>query len=121
MSEDALIGWLVSYNSPAGVSTELRGSKFFIAREQIRATDLVIADNSVSSPHCLVSSSGNGTIVLQDLLSENGISVKRAGSRSFEHLDESGSVASGDTVRFGSAEFLVVLVPKPLLSQKKTV
>lgn len=49
---------------------------------------------------------------VQDLLSENGISVRRAGADSFEHLDESSSVASGDTLRFGSAEFLVVLVPE---------
>jgi len=111
VSADALIGWIVIYESPGGVSTELRGSKFFISREQIRATDLVIDDPSVSSPHCLVSSSANGTLILQDLLSENGISVKRAGSASFENLDESCSVSSGDIVRFGSAEFLVVLVP----------
>ncbi len=111
VSADALIGWLVRYDSPGGVSTELRGSKFFITREQIRVTDIVVADPSVSSPHCLVSSPGNGALIVQDLLSENGISLRRAGSNSFENLDESGSVQSGDTLRFGSAEFLVVLVP----------
>jgi hypothetical protein len=108
---DTLIGWLVSYESAAGVSTELRGAKFFVTREQIRTTDLVVLDDSVSSPHCLVSTHGNGSLVIQDLLSEHGSFVKRNGSGEFQPLGEVGSVSSGDVIRFGGAEFLLVLVP----------
>jgi len=110
-SADSLIGWLVSYEAPNGTGIELRGTKFFVTREQIRASDLVVADPSLSSPHCLVSAPGNGTLIVQDLLSERGITVKRIGSHTFENLDEVGTVANGDTVKFGSAEFLVVLIP----------
>ncbi len=111
IGDQSLIGWLVSFNDKNGSSIELRGKKFFVSSERIRGNDLVLDDSSVSAPHCMVNLSGSGTLQLQDLLSDNGVHLRKGGNSEFTRIDM-GTVESGDTIKFGTAEYLVVLLPE---------
>jgi hypothetical protein len=106
-----LHGWLVNYEDKLGVAVELRDSKFFVSRERIRSTDLVVDDPSLSSPHCLVTMLQDGSMQVQDLLSEFGIFVKKYGDKEFNKILDMGTVTNGDTIRFGTVEYLLVLIP----------
>lgn len=106
-----LFGWFVSFASPEGASLELREGRFFITNSNVRRGDLVLHDDSVSSPHALVTIGSRTGLTVQDLMSENGLFIKRAGEDSFYQERETAELAHGDSVRFGNVEFLVCLVP----------
>lgn len=104
-----LAGWLVSFATPTGVSTELREGKFFVSRTQLKPSDYVIDDPSVSTPHAMVSV-GSGTLQVQDLLSEKGIMVRRRGQGNFQKAQDSVELGHGDAIRFGEVEYLICLI-----------
>jgi hypothetical protein len=109
-SGGALTGWLISFEDSKGVANELRVGKFFVSGGSLKATDLVLKHPSVSTPHALVTVSTTG-ITVQDLMSESGISIQRAGEKAFRKADEVSSLSHGDKVRFGEVEFLVSCLP----------
>jgi len=110
MRPGRLFGWLVSYESPDGRAIELREGKFFVTASSIKGSDLVLEDPSISTPHALMSISESGLLV-QDLMSDNGVFVRTEGDGDYRREDGIIRVAHGDWIRFGDVEFLVIVVP----------
>jgi pSer/pThr/pTyr-binding forkhead associated (FHA) protein len=110
MKPGRLFGWLVSYESPDGRAIELRAGRFFITATSIRGTDLILEDQSISTPHALVSINERG-LLLQDLMSERGTFVRAKGEAQYRREEGIIEVQHGDWVRFGDVEFLVTVVP----------
>lgn len=108
--EGRLMGWLVEYGSnPKGEARELRTGGFFIGAEQLRPTDLIIAHDSLSTPHCLVKGNLSGGLEIQDLMSEKGTFVKKKGEQSWQKVEHA-LVQHGDRIRLGNYEVIVCLV-----------
>lgn len=111
-AEGTIVGWLIHFGGDArGQAMELRSGKFFIGRQKLRNGDLVVADSSISTPHCLITAGAGEGLSLQDLMSEQGTFVKRARGDSYQRLDQVTFIEHGDWVRFGAYEVLVCLVP----------
>lgn len=108
-AEGVLCGWLVSYKTAKGESVELRSGKFFVTGAALKPNDLLLQDPSVSTPHALAKVDA-GSLIVRDLMSEQGVSVKRRGRNSFERCDDEVILEHGDSVRFGQVEYLVCLV-----------
>lgn len=105
-----LIGWLVSYEDPAGSAFEIREGKFFVSRTQIKGqADFIIDNESISSPHAMLRSSP-GKLMVQDLMSERGVFRRPRGTEVYRPEEESFALEHGDWVRFGDVEYLVSLV-----------
>jgi rRNA maturation endonuclease Nob1 len=105
-----LFGWFVSYLNPEGDAVELREGKFFISSEKVRKSDLVIDDPSLSSPHAMVSLFQSQGLVVQDLMSERGVFVRRKGNAAYRKEEDAVRLEHGDWLRIGDVEFLVVLI-----------
>lgn len=90
---------------------ELREGKFFVTRAQLKDNDVILDNPTVSTPHCMASVSAEGGLLFQDLMSGEGFFVRRKDSESFVREDHIVRVEHGDTVRFGSVEFLIALIP----------
>lgn len=105
-----LYGWLVSYADPAGTAIELREGKFFLTRTSLKSSDLVIADASISTPHAMFTVGVKSGLVVQDLMSDRGVFVRRADAETYKREDGAVVVGHGDWLRFGDVEFLITLV-----------
>jgi pSer/pThr/pTyr-binding forkhead associated (FHA) protein len=105
-----LFGWLVSYENPDGRAIELRAGRFFVTGTSIRPTDLILEDQSISTPHALMAITESG-LQLQDLMSERGTFVRCQGEAQYVRQDGVIEVQHGDWIRFGDVEFLVTVVP----------
>lgn len=110
MKPGRLFGWLVSYENPDGRAIELRVGRFFITGSSIRGSDLILEDQSISTPHALVAITENG-FQLQDLMSERGTFVRQQGEAQYTREDGVVEIRHGDWIRFGDVEFLVTIVP----------
>ena len=108
-----LCGWLVNYADPKGVAVELREGRFFMTRSSLKNSDLVVDDESVSTPHALISVSGPGeTVRVQDLLSDRGVFMRRRNSDNFQRISDAVNLEHGDWVRFGEVEYLLCLIAR---------
>jgi hypothetical protein len=105
-----IFGWLVSYTDPMGRSIELREGRFFVSSAQLRNTDLVLEDETVSTPHAMFTISTDGGIVIQDLKSERGVFVREPTQSTYRREYDSITLSHGDWVRFGDLEFLVSII-----------
>ena len=105
-----IFGWLVSYTDPMGRSIELREGRFFVSSAQLRNTDLVLEDDTVSTPHAMFTISTDGGIVIQDLKSERGVFVREPSQSTYRREYDSINLSHGDWVRFGDLEFLVSII-----------
>jgi hypothetical protein len=111
--EGELVGWLVSFmEDKKGVSREVRVGKFFVGAKQLRPSDFVIDDQSVSTPQCLVVCDPIRGLSVQDLMSEQGTFVKRAGTGNYERHSEQVQLKHGDFIRLGRYEMLFVALPR---------
>jgi hypothetical protein len=110
MRAGRLVGWLVSYEHPDGRAIELRAGRFFVTGTSIRPTDLILEDQSISTPHALMAISENG-LQLQDLMSERGTFVRLQGEAQYTREEGVVEVRHGDWIRFGDVEFLLTIVP----------
>lgn len=106
-----LFGWLISYENRDGRAIELRSGRFFITGTSIRDSDLILEDQSMSTPHALVSITERG-LLIQDLMSERGTFVRSEGDAQYRREEAVIEVKHGDWIRFGDVEFLVALVPE---------
>ena len=107
-----LLGWMVNYSTDSkGIAIELRGGRYFVGRQRLRDDDLVIADSSISTPHCLLFVSRSEGLRVQDLMSEHGTYVKKRGSETYNQVHDTVEVQHGDWIRFGTYEVAVCLVP----------
>lgn len=105
-----LFGWLVSYRIAEGHAVELREGKFFVTQSSLKEHDLVLEDDSVSTPHALITVHFEQGLGVQDLMSERGVHVRRRREDSYQRIAESDVLRHGDWVRFGDVEFLVSLI-----------
>jgi len=105
-----LFGWLVSYSNPEGEAIELREGKFFVTSSSLKETDLVIDDDSVSTPHAVITVSAERGLQVQDLMSEGGVFVRQRENDVYRREEEIVEVDHGDWVRFGDVEFLISLI-----------
>jgi len=106
-----LYGWLVSFASSEGAAVEIREGRFFVTSQSMRDTDLVLTDPSVSSPHALMIVSASGGLIVQDLVSAQGVFVKASGERAYRREIDPVRLYHGDYLRIGNVEFLVSLLP----------
>lgn len=104
-----LFGWLVSYSSPDGVATELREGKFFLTRSSLKSSDMIIDNPSISTPHALINVSVKDGFQVQDLMSEQGVFVRRRGEANFERCDTC-NINHGDAIKFGEVEYVLSVV-----------
>lgn len=104
-----LHGWLVNYTDPEGVSVELREGRFFASRSSLKASDLIVDDPSVSTPHALIVVGKEG-VTIQDLMSEKGVFHRAAEGVAYSKEIDSFEVHHGDWVRLGDVEFLVSMI-----------
>ncbi len=109
--QTALFGWFVSYQEAVGVSREIREGKFFVTAKSLKPNDLIIEDDSVSTPHAMITVSHELGFQIQDLMSEHGLYIKKHGSKKYEVIDDIEVVENGDWIRFGNIEFMVVIMP----------
>ena len=113
----ALVGWFVNYEGNAfGISTEIRDGRFFISKERLKPTDMLIANDTISTPHCVVRASAAEGIKVQDMFSDQGTYVRRAGSDVFYKQSGSFTLEHGDWLRLGEYEVQVCLLQ---LGQKR--
>lgn len=109
--EGGLMGWFIHYGQDAnGAATEIRTGRYFVGKENIKKSDLVLGDGSVSTPHCLIQASAQKGLKVQDLMSEHGTYVRRRNQDRFYQYTEPVTVGHGDWLRFGSYEVLVCLI-----------
>ena len=117
--EGRLIGWLVTYrNDFRGAPIEIREGRFFIGGAKLRDSDLVLADDSLSVPHCLVKAEAKDGLVVQDLMSEKGSFIKKQGSNRYELITVPTVISHGDWLKFGEYEVMACIVPTDARSQK---
>lgn len=109
-SKGRLYGWLVSYSDPRGIANELRDGKFFVSRSSLKGTDLILDDESISTPHALVGVNVNDGLMIQDLMSDRGVFVRRRTADTYQRVLESTKIEHGDWIRFGDVEFLVAII-----------
>lgn len=105
-----LFGWLVSYLESDGKAVEVREGKFFVTSMSLKQSDLVIEDRSISTPHAMIHISPDQGFLVQDLMSERGVFIRRRGSDAYRREEETVKVYHGDWIRFGDVEFLVTLI-----------
>jgi hypothetical protein len=107
-----LAGWLVSFASAQGTGVELREGKFFVTNSSLKPKDLVFDDESISTPHALMTVNSQEGVLIQDLMSEHGVHVKKLGSGKYQALNDSSLLEHGDWLKIGKLEFLVSLLPQ---------
>lgn len=105
-----LFGWLVSYSSQEGRAYELRESKFFMSGKALKANDFIIDNSSVSTPHAMVSVTRAGGFMIQDLMSDRGVFIRRKGQETYQKEDGIIKCLSGDWIRLGDVEYLLTIV-----------
>ena len=110
--EGDLVGWLIRFREDRrGISTELRSGRFFIGSQKLRSHDIVISDKTVSTPHCIATASSAEGLFVQDLMSEGGTYLRRAGQDKFIPVQNIASVGHGDWLKLGAYEVMVCLLP----------
>lgn len=108
-----LVGWFIGYGeTKAGLTYEVRTGRFLITKEALLDSDVVLEDDTLSTPHCILKASADDGISIQDLMSENGTSVKKSNRAKFQTCDGPTPLNSGDVIKLGGTEMLVVLVPQ---------
>lgn len=105
-----LCAWLISYNDPDGVATEIRSGKFFVSSAPLKSNDLIIDEPSVSMPHALVAAGDKG-VMIQDLMSDNGVFVRSFRGGEYERQEAAIRLEHGDWIKFGDVEYQVAIVP----------
>ena len=106
-----LIGWMVSYKDPKGTATELREGKFFLSRSSLKGSDLIIDDESISTPHALFGITSAGGVRIQDLMSDRGVFIRKKGNgEAYQRMLESIKLEHGDWIRFGDVEFQIAIL-----------
>ena len=106
-----LFAWLVSFDSPMLSSIEIREGQFFITSQALKDNDLLVDHPSVSTPHAMVAVGQDGGFRVRDLMSDNGVHIKRKGEQSFTRFEGEERLNNGDWIRFGEVKYLVSLLP----------
>ena len=112
--DNRLVGWLISYAlDEMGASFELRAGRSFITSEKKGDRHTIsIQENSISQPHAALNALGQEKILFfQDVFSERGSFITRAGSPKEEQICGPIELKHGDWIRIGEAtKFQVCLL-----------
>ena len=114
--ENRLIGWLVSYALDSkGFAFELRSGRVLISGDDSADTAaLVLDEESVSSPHAALRGSPQHKLLIQDIFSEHGSYVIRAGTDKESPVNGPTKLEHGDWLKIGnSTRFQVCLINDP--------
>ena len=112
-NKNRLIGWLVSYAlDPKGYTFELRSGRSLITSETEQADSVLnVINKSVSSPHAAMNATKNHQLFIQDIFSEAGSYIQKAGSDAEIAIKGTTNVEHGDWIRIGkSTKFQVCLI-----------
>lgn len=110
---ERLVGWLVSYGlDDLGASYEIRSGRSFVTGKNSQlGRAYEIEDSSISNPHIAVSADAKHTVLVQDVFSENGSYLTRAGSEEEVVISGPTEIAHGDWLRVGDTNrFQVCLI-----------
>lgn len=105
-----LYGWLVSYVESKGASLELREGRFFVTAQALRDEDLVLDQETISTPHAMFTISSEQGVIVQDLRSDRGLFVRERDNNAYRREYDTSELRHGDWIRFGDVEFLVCLI-----------
>ena len=112
--DNRLLGWLVSYGLDAkGAAFEIRAGRSLITAEKSGDKHTIaVREETISTPHAAINAvSRDHVVLLQDIFSDYGTFITRAGER--EEIPVEGPVAleHGDWVRIGeTVRFQVCLI-----------
>jgi hypothetical protein len=108
-----LVGWLVSYGLDSqGASYEIRAGRLFVSSAPAGDVRTIsVSENTVSSPHLAVSASPKHQVLIQDIFSEHGTYLTKAGSDKEQKVSGPTLLSHGDWVRIGErTRFQVCLI-----------
>ena len=111
-----LVGWLVSYSlDDRGASYEIRAGRSFVTGPKASlARSYSVDDASISDPHMAVHADTSHSVLVQDIFSDNGSFITRAGSNNEEEISGPVQLAHGDWIRLGEHNrFQVCLIDGP--------
>lgn len=110
-AQGMLRGWFVSYDQADGKAIDLREGRFFLSASSLKGNDLVVDHPSISTPHAMLTVAEGGGLHIQDLMSEQGIQLRKSRGNEYQQMNEPFVARNGDWVRFGEVEYRVVLIP----------
>lgn len=120
-----LVGWLISYGLDSqGASYEIRAGRLFVSSGPAIGSAAVagspseggvltisVSENTVSSPHLAVSASSKHQVLIQDIFSEHGSYLTKAGSDKEQKVSGPTALSHGDWLRIGErTRFQVCLI-----------
>ena len=114
--DTSLLGWLVSYElDQEGFSFEIREGRTLISADGTTAAHfLSLNEKSISSPHAALLAQEYHKVMLQDIFSEHGCFLTRAGDEKEVPIDGPVAIAHGDWIRIGNKNrFQVCLIDDP--------
>lgn len=114
-----LVGWLVSYAlDERGKAFELRAGRYLISRQGLLSKDgqhaertITLEKGDISTPHLAMHASGKHALLVQDIFSEAGSYLTKAGGGQEERISGPTRLEHGDWIRIGSStRFQVCLI-----------
>lgn len=115
-SGNHLVGWLVSYAlEEQGKSYPLHTGRSLIGTEEEgNARQIILEDDSLSSPHSALRATKKHTLQVQDIFSGSGTYLQRGDSQEEMVVTGPIEVEHGDWLRFGeNSRFQVCLIDGP--------
>lgn len=117
-ASNRLIGWLVSYEMDSmGKAYEIRTGRTFIGSDDIAPDQnfIALADETICSMHSAMNASPRHRVVVQDIFSEHGTFLSRAGSNSEKPVNGPIELEHGDWIRIGNKiRFQLCLIDAPV-------
>lgn len=112
--DNRLLGWLVSYGLDAqGAAFEIRaGRSLLTARSLGDKREILVAEETISAPHAAINAiSRDDVVLLQDIFSDYGTFISRAGQREESPVEGAVVLHHGDWIRVGeTVRFQVCLI-----------
>jgi hypothetical protein len=115
-----LVGWLISYAvDEKGAYHEIRAGRSLITSldgsDQILEQKVISIDGAgIDLPHAALKASSKHRLMLNDVFSQQGTYIRKAGSNSESKVEGPIEVGHGDWLRFGAeSRFQVCLIDAP--------
>lgn len=112
-SGNRLVGWLVSYALDSkGRAYEIRSGRSFITANELPGQrGVTLADGTIECAHLALSASQRHKVMIQDIFSDSGTFVTKAGSPKETRVAGPMELEHGDWVRIGEkTRFQVCLI-----------
>lgn len=108
-----LVGWLVSYDgNDLGVFHELRAGRYILGSDKSNDKRMItLSEGTISGPHLALHAGANEKLTLQDIFSEHGTYVTKAGTKNEMPVKGPLELGHGDWIRIGrKIKFQVCLI-----------